>query len=123
MKALATVKTKASSMRKKACGLMAGIMTAMMMLPVHATGGSGFGTQSANFTATDPKTMMNAILGLIIDIASYVGMAITVYGVIKIILAYKDDNANEISNGVRFAVVGLALVAIRFVLQGMKLIG
>lgn len=63
------------------------------------------------FCDTTMDAVFKSIIGVILDIARYMGIGITAYAVISWLLAMKDDNADGQSRAIRFVVVGIALVA------------
>lgn len=63
------------------------------------------------FCNTTMDAVFKSIIGVILDIARYMGIGITAYAVISWLLAMKDDNADGQSRAIRFVVVGIALVA------------
>lgn len=65
----------------------------------------------------DAASLVRTIIDLMLDIAKYSGAALIVWGAIKTILAYKDDNTNEITQGIRLAIVGAMLFAAKTVLN------
>lgn len=87
---------------------------AVAMLPVMALPASAV-TIKEN---VDTGQVIGGILDVIFKIALYVGIVITVIGVFSFILAFKDDNAEQQSRGIRLAVVGAALMGLK-VLVGL----
>lgn len=82
------------------------------ILPVHASGI----TSSQWNGSGDIDALMGYIIGMMLAIARYAGMGLTIWGIIKTVMAYKDDNTNEITQGIRLAVVGIVLVALKSIL-------
>lgn len=85
----------------------AATMAVMTAQPAFATG-----TKINPNATTD--TVIGGILDVIFKIAFYIGIVIAIIGVVSFILAFKDDNAESQSRGVRLAVVGTALIGIKF---------
>ena len=59
------------------------------------------------------ESVIGGILDVIFKIAFYIGIVIAIIGVVSFILAFKDDNAEQQSRGIRLAIVGTALIGIR----------
>ena len=57
--------------------------------------------------------IFDKLLDIIFDIAFYVGAVIVVIGIFNFVLAMKDENADGQSRGIKFIVVGIALVALK----------
>lgn len=84
-------------------GLMAAVATSSIMAPM--------------FCDATMDAVFKQIIGVILDIARYMGIGITAYAVISWLLAMKDDNADGQSRAIRFVVVGIALVAAKTLLS------
>lgn len=72
--------------------------------------------------STDISVLIGSIVEFICKIAFYVGIVVLITGVFMLVMAYKDDNSEQQTRGVRVAVVGAALVAFRVLLQTAGLI-
>lgn len=74
-----------------------------------------------NITPTLCAPTMASIFGKILDIlyeiAFYVGAMIIVLGVFNWIMAQKDENADGQSRAIKFVIVGIALVALKTLLN------
>lgn len=126
MKVLTKVKEFGKSIvnaaNRKKTAIMASIATAMVMVasPVYASGD----IKPANWKGGgDINSMIGSVIGMMLAVAQYAGMALAIWGIVKTVMAYKDDNVNEITQGIRLAVVGVILVALRSVLTGLGFIG
>lgn len=84
-------------------------LASVMSLPVSAA------TQ-INPNATT-ESVIGGILDVIFKIAFYIGIVIAVIGVVQFILAFKDDNAEQQSRGIRLAIVGTALIGIEVLIK------
>ena len=109
------------SLVKDTAGRIASIMTAISVLlfpqTVHAS------VVSANWTGGDNiDTLVGGLIGMMLTIARYAGMGLTVWGIVKTVMAYKDDNTNEITQGIRLSVVGIFLIALKSILSGLGLV-
>ena len=95
------------------------IASAAMMFPMGVFGSVG----STHWTGgSDLDSLMGGLIGMMLTIARYAGMGLTVWGIIKTVMAYKDDNTNEITQGIRLAVVGIFLIALKSILSGLGLV-
>ena len=107
-----------STVKSKGTKLMAAA-TAVMLLPMGV-----FADGPAQWTGgTDINSLMGGLIGMMLSIAKYAGMGLTVWGIIKTVMAYKDDNTNEITQGIRLAVVGIFLIGLRSILNALGLVG
>lgn len=84
-------------------------------------------TASAATVTINPNTNTNALIGSIVEficqIAFYIGIVVLITGVFMLVMAYREDNSEQQTRGVRVAVVGAALVGFRVLLQTAGLIG
>ena len=71
---------------------------------------------------TDIGVLIGSIVEFICKIAFYVGIVVLITGVFMLVMAYKDDNSEQQTRGVRIAVVGAALVGFRMLLRMAGLI-
>ena len=62
-------------------------------------------------------SLMGGMGEIIIQIALYIGIFIIVSGVLQLLLAYKDDNAEGQTRAIRLLVIGIALVGFRVLLK------
>lgn len=62
------------------------------------------------------ETVIGGILDVIFQIAFYIGVVIAIIGVVSFILAFKDDNAEQQTRGIRLAIVGTALIGIKLLI-------
>ncbi len=74
--------------------------------------------------AAAPATMQdvaNGIINVILEIAKYAGLVIIVAGAIMVVVAFKNDNAESQTNGVKFILIGAALAFLKSVLTAAGL--
>lgn len=83
-------------------GLMAAVATSSIVAPMFCPDATGDDLM---------KDVFGKIIGVILNIAKYMGIGITAYAIVSWLLAMKDDNADGQSRAIRFVVVGIALAA------------
>lgn len=81
-------------------GTMAAVTTGVLAAPALASGTGSTASINGVFTQ---------IMGILYDIAKFMGVGIVAYAIFSWILAMKDDNADGQSRAIRFLVVGIAL--------------
>lgn len=91
-----------------------GVGSVVSMALVTAVPASAATTINPNATT---ESVIGGILDVIFKIAFYIGIVIAVIGVVSFILAFKDDNAEQQSRGIRLAVVGTALIGIQVLIK------
>ena len=108
-KSLSFTKDVRQRVKRGLVAASATVTTAIMMAtPAAAT------TINPNATT---ESVIGGILDVIFQIAFYLGIVIAIIGVVSFILAFKDDNAEQQSRGIRLAIVGTALIGIKFLIQ------
>lgn len=70
----------------------------------------------------DTETVIGGIMDVVFQVAFYMGLVIAVIGVVSFIMAFKDDNAESQSRGIRLAIVGTALIGIETLVKMTGLI-
>lgn len=68
-------------------------------------------------TNMNTEQLLGGIVDFICKLALYIGIVITVTGIFMLIMAYKDDNSEQQTRGVRVAVVGAALMGLQALLR------
>lgn len=68
-------------------------------------------------TGLNTEQLLGGIVDFICKLALYIGIVIVATGVFMLIMAYKDDNSEQQTRGVRVAVVGAALVGFQALLR------
>lgn len=71
----------------------------------------------------DLDTLFGGVADIIIKLAFYIGAILAIGGVMSLLLAYKDENADAQSRAVRLIVIGGALLGLRTLLQMAGIIG
>lgn len=73
-------------------------------------------------TGLTMDNLMNGMGGIVIQIARYIGMFVIISGVLQLLLAYKDDNAEGQTRAIRLCVIGIALVGFEVLLRTVGII-
>lgn len=81
------------------------------------------GKAYANALDGEMKSAMNAVLGNILVIFKYVGVGLLIAGIVQLILAFKDDNADGKQRAIMLCGVAIALILIRTFLSGITVGG
>lgn len=71
----------------------------------------------------DLDMLFGGVADIIIQIAFYIGAVLIIGGILSLLLAYKDENADAQSRAVRLIVIGGALVGFRPLLEMAGIIG
>lgn len=119
---IAAIKNKMSNFKT---GLMMGAVSGMnMMMGLTAsastggtTGGGGFDSVGAiNVNAATPEKAMGAVIGVILTIMRYVGVAMVIYGVYEIVMSIQNNQPEAKTKGIIMALSGVVMIAIKTLL-------
>lgn len=77
---------------------------------------------NVNTGNTDATSLMGNILGILLTITRYVGIAMTVFGVYNIVMSFTQDRPEERIKGVTFALAGVVMIGLKTVLSAMGIL-
>ncbi len=97
-------------------GAISGANMAMGVMSVSA-GGFGGSTTVTISSSTDPATAMGTVIGVILTIMRYVGVAMLVYGVYEIIMSIQNNQPEAKTKGIIMALSGVVMIGLKTVLQ------
>lgn len=80
------------------------------------------GTPANGDLDTQMKNAMGAVLGNILTVFKYVGMGLLIAGIVQLILAFKDDNADGKQRAIMLCGISIALILIKPFLTGINII-
>lgn len=75
----------------------------------------------AEATVADASTLMGSILGMILAVFRYVGVALIVWGVIQFVLATKRTDAESKSDAIQTIMCGIVLTALKTIFNSFNL--
>ena len=87
-------------------------------------GGGGFGSDEVTITGedVDADAFMGKIIGILLTITRYVGVALIVYGVYEIVMSFMQNQPEAKTKGIIMALAGVVMVALKSVLKGLGVI-
>lgn len=108
---------------RKATALMGVTSAAMAMASTTALAG-GFGSDNVTITGGgDAATMMGKIIGILLTITRFVGVALVVYGVYEIVMSFMQQQAEAKTKGIIMALAGIVMTALKSILKSIGVIG
>lgn len=121
--------TAMTTTKKKKCGLFrkimagAGIMSAMAsMSATTAFANGGFTDDVTVQGGGDAATMMGKILGILLTITRFVGVALVVYGVYEVVMSFMQNQPEAKTKGIIMALAGIVMTALKSILSGIGVI-
>ena len=70
----------------------------------------------------DAGTLMGNIIGIILTLMRYVGVALLVYGVVEIVMSFMQNQPEAKTKGIIMALCGVVMIALKSVLQAIGVI-
>ena len=71
----------------------------------------------------DPESIMGKVIGILLTITRFAGVALCVYGVYEIVMSFMQSQPEAKTKGIIMALSGVVMVAMKSVLQNMGIIG
>lgn len=124
MKNTAITKTnkKAGFLRKLVTG--ASVCSAMAAMTATTALAGTFG-EDVSITATadtDAAGLMGKIIGILLTITRFVGVALIVYGVYEIVMSFMQNQPEAKTKGIIMALAGVVMVGLKSILSAMQII-
>lgn len=120
--------TAMTTTKKKKCGLFrkimagAGIMSAMASMSATTAFAGGFTDDVTVQGGGDAATMMGKILGILLTITRFVGVALVVYGVYEVVMSFMQNQPEAKTKGIIMALAGIVMTALKSILSGIGVI-
>ena len=130
MKNEVLTQTEAVSTPKRKCGIARklaiamGTMSAMGAMTATTALASGFGEDvSIDGSADlDAAEMMGKIIGILLTITRFVGIALIVYGIYEIVMSFMQNQPEAKTKGIIMALAGVVMTALKSILGSLGVI-
>lgn len=129
MKKEVTIKKKASRLAKSiyAASASAAIATSMFTTTAFATtafADGGFSGESVtiNNSGGDAGQLMGKVIGVLLTITRFVGVALIVYGLYEVVQSFMQNQPEAKTKGIIMALAGIACTALKSILSGLGVI-
>lgn len=121
---LMAAKTKAKSGLMK-CVIAASPILSMMGMPViaRADGGDDFGSVTVSTSSGSATSLMGKIIGILLTITRYVGVALVIYGVYEIVMSFMQNQPEAKTKGIVMALAGVVMIGLKSIIVGLGIIG
>ena len=112
-------------MKKRKCGMFRKMATGMgvmsVMASVTATNALAFSGQDVviNDADADASTLMGRIIGVLLTVARYLGVALIIYGVYEVVMSFMQNQPEAKTKGIIMALCGVVMTALKSVLTGL----
>jgi hypothetical protein len=112
-------KVKGILARAAAFGMAASSVATMTAAQVFA---DDFGSVTVSGDDVSASTVMGKVIGMLLTITRFAGVALAVYGVYEIIMSFTQNQAEAKTKGVIMTLSGVIMVALKSVLIGFGII-
>lgn len=112
-------KVKGILARAAAFGMAASSVATMTAAQVFA---DDFGSVTVSGDNVSANTVMGKVIGMLLTITRFAGVALTVYGIYEIIMSFTQNQAEAKTKGVIMTLSGVIMVALKSVLIGFGII-
>lgn len=117
MKKIGTKKTNNLFRKISAAISTTAFAASMMAMPAYASGFNESVTVTTN--NVDASNMMGKIIGILLTITRFVGVALVVYGVYEIVMSFMQNQPEAKTKGIVMALAGVVMIALKSILQGI----
>lgn len=118
-KAIKKNKVKGILARVSAFGMAASAVASMTATQVFA---DDFGSVTVAGDGVSANTVMGKVIGMLLTITRFVGVALVVYGVYEIVMSFMQNQPEAKTKGIVMTLSGVIMVALKSVLQGFGVI-
>lgn len=119
-----TRKNKIRNALVKASAFVGAAATVASTTMTQAFAGDGFGDAvSVKTDGASADTMMNKVVGVLLSITRYAGVALVVYGVYEIVMSFMQSQPEAKTKGIIMALSGVAMISMKSILQGIGVVG
>lgn len=106
--------------RRFTTAVMTGMMTAQVGLTASADDFDSVKVSGKDANAGD---LMGKVLGILLTITRYVGVALVIYGVYEIVMSFMQNQPEAKTKGIIMALAGVIMIALKSVLKSVGVIG
>lgn len=83
----------------------------------------GFGTDDVTITGGgNAAQMMGKVIGILLTITRFVGVALVVYGIYEVVMSFMQDNPQQKTKGIVMALSGIVMTALKSILGTLGVI-
>ena len=114
---MSTVKTtKAGKLFRRSTAVISSAVMATSVAAMYAS--AGFEYEQAG----NSDSLMRKMIGILLTITRYVGVALVVYGVYEIVMSFMQNQPEAKTKGIVMALAGAAMTTIKSIVNGLGLL-
>ena len=119
----ALAKSNAKKAIRNLYATSASLMAMASLTAAQVSAGGWNNTVNINTGAGDnPDGMVGSILGILLTITQYVGVALIVYGVYEVVMSFMQNQPEAKTKGIIMALAGAVMMGLKGILQNMGVI-
>lgn len=116
-----------NSLNRKIMKLYAAFATAMAAASITAAqvSAGGFGddvTITATGNGSDAGTLMGKIIGILLTITRFVGVALVIYGVYEIVMSFMQNQPEAKTKGIVMALAGVVMIGLKSIITSLGIV-
>ncbi len=109
--------------RKTAGRIMKRLQGGLAALALIGTASaSSFDSVTVTDADADAGTLMGSVIGIMISITRYVGIALLIFGVFEIVMSFMQNQPEAKTKGIIMALAGVVMIGIKSILVGLGII-
>lgn len=82
----------------------------------------GFNVKVEETDLGNASSLMGKIIGILLTITRFVGVALVVYGVYEIVMSFMQNQPEAKTKGIIMALAGVVMIALKSILQGIGVV-
>lgn len=111
---------------KKAFASVGAVGSAVMatVMTASATSGGTWGQSVTVNTSAEPNadTLMGNVIGILLTITRFVGIALLIYGVYEIVMSFMQNQPEAKTKGIVMALSGVVMIALKSIIKAFGVI-
>lgn len=113
---------KASMLRKASVAM--GVTGAMLSMTATTALAGSFGedVKISSKTDQDAAGLMGKVIGILLTITRFVGVALVIYGVYEIVMSFMQNQPEAKTKGIIMALAGIVMVGLKSILQSIGIL-
>lgn len=115
------MKNSTNKIIKKAYASIMTFMASASLFAVQASADT-WDTVTVDGSSADAGTLMGKIIGIILTIARYAGIALTIWGIIDIVMSFVQQQPEAKTKGIYMALSGVVMIVLKSIISGLGLI-
>ena len=117
------MKSKLMSLKSKftKTATAASVFLTSMAMPVMAHA-DDWGAVTVSGDGSDASSLMGKIIGNLLTITRYVGVALLIYGVYEIVMSFMQNQPEAKTKGIVMALAGVVMIGLKSIIIGLGVI-